>query len=412
MRNIIPYHLLSLLLIIFYSCAGSGKKADNVAEIDNIIDIESAIGTGKIHNASEFIESLRYIPLETTKASIMKNISKVIVKNDKIYIADFGYVINIFDMEGRHLNTFDRVGRGPGEYNQLGDFDVGDNGHIYVILPLWGMKIMEYGADLKYIRTINPGKNSDAFNDIFFVKDGLFASNSIFDRSAKLAWIMYDDSVNIKVSYSDSYEIRRQLGQGAYSLHTRRYKQYLFKNDLCIYVPGIDTVFNIDYKNDYSKSARYIIKTGKYHFSEDLEREDPTREPITLNAISLDKLLETETHLFLNFDFRGLAPEPFENERLKKIISSHITTVCAVYNKSTGELSILNQPVPETFGLKNDIDNGMVFWPETVFNNHELMSWYNASNLIMLAEEGKIDRSILGNLTENDNPVIVIAMLK
>jgi len=417
MRYLLLYKWLLFSLIALCSCAGSGNNTDNVIEVDNIIDIESAVGTGKIWNASGFIENIRYIPLETTKTSIMGKIDKIIVKNNKIYIIDIRHVINIFDMSGRHLNTFNRVGRGPGEYNQMSGFDVGDNGHIYVILPLLGMKIMEYGADLKYIRTIDPGRNNDAFEDILFVKEGLFVSNSIFDRRANLAWIMYDDSVNIHVSYNGSYNyskmadpLRRQR-ESKWTV-MKRYKQYLFEKDLCIYIRGIDTVFNINYENDYSRSDRYIIKTGKYCFLREMDTKDMTIESTTLNTISLENLIETKTYLFLNFDFRGLAPEPFENDGSRLVFSNYITTVCSIYNKVTGELSVLNQPVPGTLGLKNDIDGGVIFWPETVSDRHELISWCSALDLIQLAEEGKIDRSIANGLKENDNPVIIIATPK
>ena len=417
MKYLLLYKQLPLLLIILYSCAGSGNSAGDEVGIDNIIDIESAIGTGKIMNASEFIESIRYIPLETTKATMIGKIDKVIVKSDKIYIIDIRHVINIFDMNGKHLNTFNMVGRGPGEYSQMHGFDVGDNGHIYIILPLLGMKIMEYGADLKFVRTIDPGRDKDGFEDILFIKEGLFASNSIIDRRAKLAWIVYDDSVNTKISYSESYEysiLGDPLGRQRKMTWTitQKYRQYLFNNDLCIYIRGIDTVFNINYENDYSRSDRYIINTGKYRFSKEMDTKDMTIEPATLNAISLEKLLETETYLFLNFDFRALATEPFKNEGFDLIFSNYNTTVYAVYNKAAGGLSILNQPILGTLGLKNDIDGGVIFWPETVSDRQELISWYNALDLIQLAEEGKIDRSIIGNLKENDNPVIIIATLK
>ena len=229
---------------------------------------------------------------------------------------------------------------------------------------------------------------------------------------------MYDDSVNIHVLYSGSYEYSRlanPLGieQGTWIIK-KRYEQYLFEKDICIYIRGIDTVFSVNYENNYSKSDRYVVKTGKYHFSKEMDIKDSSIDPITLNAISLERLLEFETYLFLEFDFRGLAPESFENERgSRRLISSNYnTTVYAVYNKTTGELSILNQPSPGTLGLKNDIDNGVIFWPKTVSDSYKPVSWYNASDLILLAEEEKIDRNIIGNLKENDNPVIVIATLK
>ena len=130
--------------------------------------------------------------------------------------------------------------------------------------------------------------------------------------------------------------------------------------------------------------------------------------------------METDNYLFLKFNFRQLAPEPFEMKARVEEIEGGVRTiggainreVCAVYNKINGELILLNQPVPGTLGLKNDLTAGPIFWPSLTTTNQELITWHEAHELISLAEEGKIDKSLAANLKENDNPVIVIATPK
>ena len=135
-------------------------------------------------------------------------------------------------------------------------------------------------------------------------------------------------------------------------------------------------------------------------------------------------MIETDSYLFMSFNFRSLAPEPFEVEGRTmtsgnagmrtemRIAGGKNTTVNGIYDKKSGKLSLLNQPIPKTLGLRNDLNRGASFWPQSITEKQELISWHNAFDLILLAEEGKIDQSIVANLKEDDNPVVVIAIPK
>lgn len=63
--------------------------------------------------------------------------------------------------------------------------------------------------------------------------------------------------------------------------------------------------------------------------------------------------------------------------------------------------------------MKDDIKGGPVFWPVFSTSKGELISYFNAVNLITMAEEEGENypgiSQITENLGENDNPIIVIA---
>ena len=42
----------------------------------------------------------------------------------------------------------------------------------------------------------------------------------------------------------------------------------------------------------------------------------------------------------------------------------------------------------------------------------ELYSWHDAADLLLLVEEGKMDKNLVKNLKEDDNPVVLIAVPK
>ena len=421
MKHILPF-LLAACMTIFYSCSGNNNSGDNT-----IINVESVVGKGSIRDASDFIKEIKYIPLETTPGSMVGNIRNIIIDKEKMYVGDDKNVINIFDMNGRYLNTLNRVGRGPEEYVRLTDFKIAPNGNIFIASQ--GEGIVEYSADLKFIRKLTPERQEDAgFLDMIILKEGLFASNKFhfdMESGSKQVWDVYDDSLKTQFSYSaDALSKTSDEGVGenrrvTVAIRINPYRYHIYNDNLNIYRAGNDTIFNIDIENNYLKSTRYVVNCGKYQFLSEMENSVDSNIS-ELEAISLGSIVESGNYMFMNFMFRGLAPEPFETEgsvitsgnMTRRMGGGTNTSVYGVYNKKSGELSLLNQPFPKILGLKDDINGGAPFWPRSITQKQELISWHNALDLVMLAEEGKIDQSVIGNLKEDDNPVVAIAIPK
>ena len=98
---------------------------------------------------------IRYIPLETTDDCLIGGINKVLIKNERIYVADFSRTASlfIFDLNGKFLFKINKRGQGPGEYLVFGDFDIQTNGDIY-IFDQHRQKFLIYSPDGKYIQEI------------------------------------------------------------------------------------------------------------------------------------------------------------------------------------------------------------------------------------------------------------------
>ena len=405
----LPVFILTLCLVVLYSCSG------NTGTDTQIIDIESAVGTGSIHKASEILKDIRYIRLETTPASLIGYIRNIIIENGKIYILAYGNVntITIFDINGKYLNTLNRTGRGPEEYLSITDFTVNSQGNIVIASD--EAEILEYNSDLKFVRKITPDENALSNSrkwNFIMLTDGLFASGIIYAGTnpgdVKQDLIIYnEDSLSVLQSYNVNTQ---QLIPGVSSVVISYYERYIYENSLNIYKIGNDTIFNIDYENGYLKTARYIMNYGKYRLSEELYFETYESGSEELRLIYINSLYETDKYLFMDFNMNALAPEPVEIKTNTR--SYKRTNVYALYDKKQRKFYFLNQPIPQVPGLKDDIVNGIPFWPKRVTAKQELFTWYNALELISLAEENKIDQSIVVNLKEDDNPVIVIATPK
>jgi len=147
MKKIIFYIFCIILLV---SCGGKTGKRYSLEDAPPIvIDIDS------VKNESLKISHVKFIPLETTDECLIGEASKVLIKNDKIYVADdlMAKALFVFDLNGKFLFKIAKRGNGPGEYISLNDFDVLSNGDIY----LWDIssaKIRIYDKEAKFIKDI------------------------------------------------------------------------------------------------------------------------------------------------------------------------------------------------------------------------------------------------------------------
>jgi len=398
-------------LTAFYSCSNSTNNNTP------IIDVKSVIGKGAIHNTSEFIKDIKYVPLETGPNSMVGSIVKVVVESNRIYISDNQGKINIFDTDGRYLNTLNKKGRGPQEYLRVTDYTVDPAGSIFILSELDG--IVEYNSNLEFVEktSFNSDSNNIYYWDILLLKKGLFVSNVYdlrsFDTGYKQALTIYNDSLEVRVSYSTEL-----ISNNPASIRRMPYEYYIYNGDLVIYRMVSDTISSIDIDNNYLKSVKYILNYGGYALTEEIMRTEDIY--IDANHISLNKLMETDNYLFMSLDFMNLAPEPFYKKDVSSIfyredsksIFDRNSYVNAIYNKKSDKFVLLNQPYTGALGLKDDIIGGAPFWPRIITQKQELVTWHNTFELISLAEEGKIDKSLVANLKEGDNPIIVIATPK
>ncbi len=118
-----------LLAAVLVLCGCRSKNTPLAIEPDKtIVFTEKTAGV-----IPDIIDSVEYLALETCEGSIYSGITKMMVKNNKIYIGDsFRQKIVVFDLSGRFLYNIDKKGRGPGEYLELKNFTV-DNNSVYVI---------------------------------------------------------------------------------------------------------------------------------------------------------------------------------------------------------------------------------------------------------------------------------------
>lgn len=143
----------------------------------------------------------------------------------------------------------------------------------------------------------------------------------------------------------------------------------------------------------------------------------------TVNYIYSEDIKESEDYLFLTFSFGNNAPEKFEEkinalgQGVRYTRSLTNVSVHALFDKNTGRLTLMNQPVKHKhFGFRNDLDNGPVFWPKYISGKDEMVTWFSADKFLSIYETlpnpSAELKTIAEKLAPDDNPVLMVVKLK
>lgn len=131
---------IACFLFFFVSC--QHRKTESVRE-----NVDMCINVDSLSQAKLKVKTLRYIPLEATEQSLIRNITKIVYVAHCYYIFDrIAKKIIVFSDTGKYLYSINKVCGGPGEYVEPVDMDVAPNGDIYVADNAT-KKIVKYSKD-------------------------------------------------------------------------------------------------------------------------------------------------------------------------------------------------------------------------------------------------------------------------
>ena len=123
--------LIFLFSILFLLSCKQSKQTDTsnyLVDSNKITNIE-----GK--KLSSLLEHFEIIPLETSDQCLIGEIYTLKKRNGRYYVQHTNQMkLDVFDENGKHLNTIGRVGNGPGEYAAICDYDA-DKKNIYLLSP-------------------------------------------------------------------------------------------------------------------------------------------------------------------------------------------------------------------------------------------------------------------------------------
>ena len=137
------------VLLIMVSC--KSNKIDNIIKSDDCMKLIIPENINNVLPIDSIFSNIRIVPLETNDNCLIGQIAKVEFYDDKIFLLDSFRKLLVFDINGKFLFNVGKVGRGPGEYPEIRDFDLDENGNIYVLTY---QKILQFSKNGKYLKKI------------------------------------------------------------------------------------------------------------------------------------------------------------------------------------------------------------------------------------------------------------------
>lgn len=390
-------HITAWLAVSLPASACSPQHTDQSATLD----IENGIQNGSSPLLSDYCSSLEYIPLQTDSSALLSDFIRQLTclgENYFFFIEHNSRQGKLFNKEGKFLNNIGTYGNAKGEYrNPMGVFLDETKGEI-IINDI--NKLIAYDLTGKVIKEIPLDSLNKAGQFVYSINslgEGAYAvARSSFENDPSLGFI--NDKGEILYLYEEFHPVSEINSAPETDLkilepiHT-----YMYDGKLHLVTSTNDTVFC--FNAAFERQPSYIKKFGRYK----LLPGEPNRE----RSVSIlgSVIQETSNALFFQLMING---NKFSYSRPDSQFLE------AMYDKKTGTVSgIAYDPEFKSTGLKNDIDGGAPFWPSQV-SGTKMYQMINALQFIEMSKTGKSAKmkEIAAGLTEDSNPVLVVADIK
>lgn len=237
---------LTTILVFILLCSCNRNK--NQTAVDELIKIDLLSDSGMtLSNLSEIASDIQYIPLQTVDSSLISRIDKVVIQGNNIYVNNGGTDIICFDKIGTFLGKLAKVGRGPGEYSFIQDFDISSDSKKLILLS--NGKILLY----------NVNGNEFAFSKSIDLYEGVLKISFIPGTDNILVsngpWFGNETSLNLVINLDRDTLLSKQncytyekVGSGFRA--TNDAIQYKLGDKVCFKEGFSDTIFYVNSKSD------------------------------------------------------------------------------------------------------------------------------------------------------------------
>jgi hypothetical protein len=392
--------LLIFLVIIFCSC---GRKSTNdtgnagsVMAIDLLSEPES-----ENPGVADIATNVDYIPLQTTKNSLVKTITKIVTCDNKIYIRNGLDDILCFDKEGIFLFNLNKSGRGPGEYSYITDFDISSDNKILLVLSSGRILVFnKTGTDFIFTKSINlrqpyPSKISmiPGTSNILLSID----PSTGLEQSLSILINIDGDTLHLKPNLYKFENKTTNYMMINESLH------FDFENSVCFKEEASDTVFFVNNKTNEFQPRLILDSHGK-GFLPKIRYDKEYARSQAAESYWVYLIIETPRYLIYTYE---------HNKSRNKIL----------YDKSANKkFKIAQMNFGENF--KNELEddmNGGPFFDPIFCSEGKIYSSVDALTLkkyvageefakAKVSEPKKKEalKKLADSLNETDNPVLIV----
>ena len=261
-------YIIYIWIVLFvFSCQSLKEKNEEVAVVE--IDIHNT----QKHTISEFIDSVRFIKLETSDDCLIKFITNVSFDNNKIIIAGVSQKqVLVFNDEGAFINKIHRVGQGPGEYLDIARV-LYDSVNKNIIIRAAPRKIQYYTLDGTLIREIPRFSENAIIRDIINLPNGNFlcythdlSPEDVGDKASGLWEVDFEGNFVRSIFTSHKFPVFLNLDNSKFQLLPDNKIKLTDAVTNDIYYLEDDTlrkVISHEIKNDISPSLIGLTTTDK-----------------------------------------------------------------------------------------------------------------------------------------------------
>ncbi len=375
------------------------------------IDVAGAVNNSRTVNLSEIADSIEYIPLETSKESLIGIIhgGRIFREQELIYIPVLNEGVRVFNKKGEFINTIHKEGRGPEEYGRYRNSNIDHvTGNIYI---LGSRKIIEYKYNGDFVRKINLPEYSkgDTVGFVFFRDFGnyLLITSDLAINSRYSAFVTDTTYIIMKIEYpKEEQEFVKTITYRRPNSTDPRIFRY---GDKIRIINGHNkNILSIN--KDLSIDTAFILNYGKY----DAKNSKTQLKPESPYLWQRLDAFESDDYLFLMMHVGTLLKKPtiILNVMGKEFNHNHS---CSFFNKKTGKFTFIDQPIPYQLGFNKDFEGGPAFWPKYVSSDNYMISIISAFEFKSFADKNNVSqkyKSLADKLKESDNHVLIKVKLK
>lgn len=411
--------VLILVMAIFCSCIGKKPKdtinSGSITRIDLLSESKSTMT-----KLSECASSVEYIPLQTTKNSLLGEFTmKIVSVEDKIYIQNSGLdgEIMCFDITGKFLFKLQNLGRGPEEYSFISDFDVSSDNKILTVLSYTDRKLITYNiSDTGYTF-----RNSLSLKDYIPLTVGL-VPGTYYSFLAIEPWNITAPYYNLVISPNGdtiqskpNYYGSRLDSRGSF-VKTR----IVYSNEgvLCFKELFSDTVFNVDIKNNSFKPRIIFDTHGTSVTPEMWGNPDRTSDHVT----GIFGIYETIRFVLYHYSENNVHNCRLFDKKTEKIYNLDIGTfneTIANIPRDVEKIKLMddlcggpgfNQDIQD---LNSHSSNGKLYTLVDAITLKKYVSSEDFKNAKGINPNNKNElKNLADSINETDNPVLVEVTLK
>ncbi len=334
---------------------------------------------------------VKYIPLQFSSEILIGNNPDFFIVDNFIIVNDGDNCFQFNKENGKFVKKIGTKGRGPNEYSSTRGFINPINKTIYLLG--WQGTLLEFDLNGKHIRKITIPEYIDNFSNPSFSTNYTYIHNDIiayFTNSTgnenKLLMIFTNDSEIISIHNNSNTFPDKHLSISTGESHFYHFDNHLFfKENYC------DTIYRV---TRGLLLPHIVLLTGDYLRPYESKWWPHTK--LKSQFIYPYNLIETSSHFIFRFFY-------------------NYHSFLGVFDKHSGTLNISEW---ET-GIINNIYNFIPFSPLTKMEGDKIIGYIDAWKVQQWFKDNP-DKSAelpthlknLENITENDNPVVMIAKLK